>query len=206
LSPSLDFYAAGLIAVTCNESNRFGRALERLRQLASGLDFPIAIAGGLAGLVHGTGVTTLDIDVVIPSGRADQFAEAAEHAGFRWVRRSAAGWHRLEFDDPEGIVPIECLPAGQNSPRDPVDAPPIPEPTELGVTTGLGYADLPGWVLMKLTAARDKDRYHLGEAIKHWDEAAIASIVQKLRHYPQRYLNQFQKLIQTARDEDSRNW
>ncbi len=192
--------------MTSGGSNRFSRALDRLQQLAASLDFPLAVAGGLAGIVHGTGVTTLDIDVVIPGGKADSFARAAEEMGFRWVRHSAAGWHRLEFQDPEGAVPVKCLPAGQKSPRDPADAPPIPEPAELGVATGFGYADLPGWVLMKLVAGRDKDRYHLGEAIKRLDERAIAAIVLRLRPYPARYLNEFQKLVQTAHDEDSSNW
>ncbi|WP_430452799.1 hypothetical protein [Rhodopirellula europaea] len=167
---------------------------------------PIAVAGGLAGIQHQTGVTTLDIDLVIPSGRSDEFGCAAETAGFRWINRSDNGWHRFVVDDVEGEVSIECLPAGKNSPRDAEDAPPIPEPEELGVSSGLGYANLTGWVLMKLVANRDKDRYHLAEAVKQMDEAKIAMVVQHLRKYPTRYLREFQRILQACQDEDSRNW
>ena len=206
ISRSLDYYAASLFSVTSQQSNRFSRALDKVRQVVGELNFPLAIAGGLAGIEHGTGVTTLNVDLVVPAGRADEFAEAAVNAGLVWISRSKAGWHRLEFSDPEGNVAIECLPAGERSPRDPADAPPIPEPSDLGVTSGLGYAALPGWALMKLVANRDKDRYHLGEAIKHFDESTIASVVQVLRAQPERYLQEFQRLLRTRHDEDPRNW
>ena len=205
-SLTLEFLTAGIVSVNATQPNRFTRALDVLRRIVDSVGFPVAIVGGLAGIRHGTNVTTLDIDIVLPSGKADEFARAAIEHGFNWTNRSIAGWHRLEFPDPDGVVLIECLPAGQNSPRDPEDAPPIPEPSDLGVVSGLGYADLPGWVLMKLVANRDKDRYHLGEAIKHFDESAVASVVQKLRNQPARYLSEFQRLLQNSLDEDSTNW
>jgi hypothetical protein len=202
----LDRYLSSLVAMNPGQSNRFTRALQKIEQLVTKLEMSVAIEGGLAGIEHNTGVTTLDIDLVIPSGRADEFGQAAEASGLRWTHRSRNGWHQFVFDDPDGEVTIECLPAGQNSPRDPSDAPPIPEPSELGVTRGLGYANLTGWVLMKLVANRDKDRYHLGEAIKRMDEAKIASIVQRLRDHPERYLQEFHRILKSSHDEDSRDW
>lgn len=202
----LAYYLDSVTALDPESPNRFARALQLIERLAERLGMPVAVVGGLAGLHHGTGVTTLDIDVVIASGRADDFAAAAESEGLRWVNRSRNGWHRLVFSDPTGEVVIECIPAGQNSPRDPLDAPPVPEPSELGITQGLGFANLPGWTLLKLVADRDKDRYHLSEAVKSWDEAQLGSVVAHLRHYPQRYLHEFQRIVQRSRDEDPRNW
>ncbi|EMI24776.1 hypothetical protein [Rhodopirellula europaea] len=202
----LEQYLSSLLAMTPGQNNRFTRALQQIERLADQLEMSIAVAGGLAGLQHETGVTTLDIDLVIPSGRADEFGRAAESAGFRWVNRSDNGWHRFVLDDPEGEVSIECLPAGKNSPRDAADAPPIPEPGELGVLQGIGYANLTGWVLMKLVANRDKDRYHLGEAVKRMDEAKVATVVQHLRKYPLRYLQEFHRILQASQDQDSTNW
>lgn len=199
-------YLNSLLVISPGKSNQFTRALDRIDQIAREVKMPIAIGGGLAGIHHNTGVTTMDIDLVVPSGRADELASAFERAGFRWVNRSPNGWHRFVFDDSEGEVEVEFLPAGQNSPRDPDDAPSIPEPSELGVQAGIDYADLPGWMLMKLVANRDKDRYHMGEAVKHVSETQVASIVARLRNHPPRYLAEFHRILQCSRDEDSTDW
>jgi hypothetical protein len=132
--------------------------------------------------------------------------EAAPSCGLTVTRASDDGWHRLSFADKLGEVEIEVVPAGQNSPRDPTYAPPTPEPRELGVERGLGYASFAGWTVLKLVANREKDRYHLVEALKQASEAEIASVVQRLRPLNPIYLKEFERLLRAAEDEKQDNW
>ena len=197
---------SALDCVTISGPNRFTRTLDALDRLAAELSAPLAIVGGMAGLHHGTGVTTVDIDVVVPAESADALAGAASRAGWEWSHRSPRGWHRLRRPDPDGATVIELIPSGQRTPRDPADAPAIPTPQALGVDRGLGYAELGPWVMMKLVAGRDKDRYHLAELCKRIDEQRLGEIVQHLRQQPPQYLAAFHGIQRTAEQEDSRNW
>jgi len=70
----------------------------------------------------------------------------------------------------------------------------------------LGYASFAGWAAMKLVAGRDKDRYHLVEALKHADQASVAAIVEWLRPLPPRYLHELQRLLRAAEEENQENW
>ena len=101
---------------------------------------------------------------------------------------------------------IEVVPAGRKSPRDPAYAPATPSPQELGVERGLGYASFAGWVALKLVANREKDRYHLIEALKQASESAVASAVLNLRRIDPTYLKEFQRLFQAAQDEKQEDW
>ena len=198
--------AGSLRAVEETEMNPFSRAIEVLRKLAEAMQTPIAIVGGLAGIYHRALVTTLDIDIVVPQERLDDVVDEAAKLGLVIKKHSPAGWHVLEFEDPEGAVTIEVIPAGQKSPRDPDHAPPIPSPQELGVNEGLGYASFAGWVRMKLVAGRDKDRYHLIEALQHASQQNVATVVEDLRGFPSEYLQEFQRLVQASEDENQESW
>lgn len=188
------------------EPNAYTRTLLALEQIALSQNLPIAIVGGLAGIFYETQVTTLDVDIVVARADDKRFLTAAEQAGFTIKRCSDDGWHALCFPDSEGDVLIEMIPEGGRSPRDPVDAPAVPGPSELGVATGLGYATFGKWVQMKLVAARDKDRYHLIEALKRTNIARTTEAVQCLRALPPRYLLEFERLVRAAEDEQSENW
>ena len=76
----------------------------------------------------------------------------------------------------------------------------------MGVASGLGYASFAAWVALKLVANRDKDRYHLIEALKHASEAQVAEAVMKLREMDPSYLREFLRLFQTAQDESQETW
>jgi hypothetical protein len=110
------------------------------------------------------------------------------------------------YHDPEGDVEVEVIPAGKRSPRDPPHAPPIPTPQELGVEKGLGYASFADWVAMKLVANRDKDRYHLGEALRRVTPDRVASAVQRLRGLDPSYLREFERLLRAAEAENPDHW
>ncbi len=186
--------------------NQFSRANEALERLAVALDCPIAIVGELAAIHHRASVTTTDIDIVVPRDKLQVLVGAAPQHGLKVVRESPRGWHRLEFVDAEGPVRIEVVPAGEKSPRDPEHAPPNPSPQELGVASGVGYASFAGWVAMKLVANRDKDRYHLIEALTQAAPEQIAEAVVQLRSMHPSYLAEFHRLVRAAEDESQENW
>jgi hypothetical protein len=198
--------AAAIRAVEGREMNPFTRALEALERLADAIDAPIALVGGLAGIHHRAMVTTLDIDVVVPADKLDLVLAKAGDCDLIVKRASEDGWHCLAFADGEGELLIEVVPAGRKSPRDPAYAPATPSPQELGVERGLGYASFAGWVALKLVASREKDRYHLIEALKQASESAIASAVLNLRRIDPTYLTEFQRLFQAAQDEKQEDW
>jgi hypothetical protein len=198
--------AAAVRAVEGREVNQFTKALEALERLASTIDAPLAIVGGLAGIHHQAAVTTLDIDVVVPADKLDAVVAEAVHCGLVVKHSSSDGWHRLAFTDEQGEVAIKVVPAGQKSTRDPIYAPATPSPQELGVARGLGYASFDGWVALKLVANRDKDRYHLIEALKRASEASIASVAVRLRQFDPIYLKEFERLVAAAEAEKQDNW
>jgi hypothetical protein len=198
--------AAAVRAVEGREVNQFTRALEALERLATEIDAPIALVGGLAGIYHGAMVTTLDIDIVVDEGKLAEVIEKAPAAGLLVKQVSNDGWHQLAFQDEQGTVNIEIVPAGRNSPRDPDYAPPTPSPRELGVESGVGYASFAAWTALKLVANRDKDRYHLVEALKQADQGQIADVVQRLRPLDARYLKEFQRLVKAAEEENQEKW
>jgi hypothetical protein len=166
----------------------------------------LAIVGGLAGIHYQSMVTTLDIDIVVAVDRLDDFLRESVAEGLEVKRRSDNGWHSVVFRAGQESVEIQVVPEGGKSPRDPAFAPPTPSPAELGVASGLGYASFAGWALLKLVANRDKDRYHLIEALKHVSEAQVAEVVVKLRPLDASYLREFQRLFQAAQDESQEDW
>jgi hypothetical protein len=208
LSPTELLYqrAASIRAVQGREMNQFTRATQLLERVADQLQAPIAIVGGLAAIYHQVPVTTVDIDIVVPKDKLDDFLVLAAQQGLIVARQSPSGWHAIEYHDPDGNVEIQVVPEGGRSPRDPAHAPPTPSPQQLGVSHGLGYASFAGWVALKLVAAREKDRYHLIEALKQATQEQIASAVVWARQMHPSYLQEFQRLMRAAEDENQEKW
>jgi hypothetical protein len=198
--------AASIRAVRGVQVNPFTRAIEVLERVAQRIDAPIAIVGGLAAIHHQAAVTTLDIDIVVPRAELNAFVAEAQQQKLEVRRTSPHGWHCLVYRDAEGEVEIQVVPEGGTTPRDPEYAPRVPSPQELGVVRGVGYASFAGWVMMKLVAARDKDRYHLGEALRHASQEQIAEAVRKLRLTDPIYLREFDRILRAAEDQDLADW
>lgn len=102
---------------------------------------------------------------------------------------------------PKGTSKSTSIPEGARSPRDPAHAPPNPGPRKLGVSRGLGYASFAPWVVMKLVAGREKDRYHLVEALKQAGDEDISEVVKELRDLHESYLEEFERLARSAEEE-----
>jgi hypothetical protein len=188
------------------DENIFAQALAKLDAVSRRMQSPVAIVGGLAGIHYQSMASTLGIDVVVARDRLDDFLAECATEGFEIRRRSKHGWHALELRSGNESVEINVVPEGGKSPRDPDYAPSTPSPAELGVAEGLGYASFAGWVVLKLVANREKDRYHLIESLKHTPEKRLAAVVVKLRSLDASYLREFQRLVQMAADENQENW
>ncbi len=199
--------AASIRAVVEGEMNRFSDCLAALERLARALGSPFAVVGGLAAIHHNAMVTTLDVDVAVASDRLEAILREAPRHGFAIRRTSPRGWHRLAFLHPDGDVEVHVIPEGARSPRDPEHAPPNPGPRDLGVSEGLGYAAFGPWVVTKLVAAREKDRYHLVEALRSATQPQIADVIVRLRGLHPSYLEAFEGLLRRAEEEHgSEDW
>ena len=77
----------------------------------------------------------------------------------------------------------------------------IPGPQALGVSAGLNYSDLPGWIELKLSSGRAKDRTQIVEVVKTLGDAQIAAIRQHSAAVHIQYATLLDQLIAEAIDE-----
>jgi hypothetical protein len=181
--------------VTVAEPNRFTRAFEALNRLAHADGIPLAIVDVLAAIHFGYPAITEDIDIAVSKDDLERLLANAPHYGFKVKWRSTTGWHTLSFED----VEINIVPEGGKA----RDASPttIPGPRALGVTSGLSYSDLPGWIELKLSSGRAKDRTHVVEVLKNIGDAQIAAIRQHTAGVHAQYATLLDQLIAEAEDE-----
>lgn len=182
-------------AVNGKEQNRFTRAFDALNRLAVAAQAPLAIVGGLAAIRYGYPAITEDIDVVAPRDALDSLLQQAPQYGFRVKWRSPKGWHTLTFEE----VEINIVPEGGRA-RD-TSPTTIPGPLTLGVSSGLEYAALPGWIELKLMSGRTKVRTHVVEVLKVLDASTIAEVAAHVRQVHPSYGELFEQLRVEADDE-----
>ena len=77
----------------------------------------------------------------------------------------------------------------------------IPSPTQLGVASGLDYASLPGWIELKLSSGRQKDRAHVVEVMKKSTELALQEARTHIVSVDAGYLQLFDQLLAEVREE-----
>jgi hypothetical protein len=182
-------------AVLASETNRFTRALTDLQLLARGEGIPIAIVGGLAAIRYGYPAATQDIDIGVARHQLEALVKAAPSYGFKVAWEAKSGWHTLTHGDVEINVVPEGGKARNTAPTT------IPGPSKLGVQQGLDYASLPGWIELKLSSARQKDRAHVVEVMKKADHQILQSARQHIAQVHQSYLDLFDQLLEQAQEE-----
>jgi hypothetical protein len=179
------------------EGNRFSAALEALQNLAQTEGIPIAIVRGLGAIRYGYPAATQDIDVAVGRDHLEKLIQAAPHFGFKVAWEAKSGWHTLMHGD----VEINVVPEGGKAKNTAPTA--IPGPPQLGVNEGLGYASLPGWLELKLSSARQKDRAHVVEVLKKTPASVIEDARQRIFQVHQDYLTLFDELLrQTTEEKD----
>jgi len=180
---------------TPSSDNRFTRALLALEKLAIQENIPIAIVGGLAAIRYGYPAVTEDIDVAIRRDDLDRLIRVAVEHGFNVTWKADSGWHTLEFGD----VEINVVPEGGTARNDSPTK--IPSPTEMGVLSGIDYADLPHWAELKISSWRRKDQTHLVEVLKTVSLETEAQIRSHLQSVHSDYVARFDQLAEEARQE-----
>ena len=193
----LDRGSESVRAVLEAEENRFSRALRDLQNLALGEGIPIAIVGGLAAIRYGYPAATQDIDIVVARSQLDALVQAAPKYGFKVAWRTKSGWHTLTDGDVEIYVVPEGGKAGSSVPTT------IPGPAQLGVAKGLDYATLPGWIELKLSSGRQRDRAHVVDVLKKAAPQTVQLARKHLSHVHHSYLSLFDELLAKAKQEKS---
>lgn len=184
-------------AVVNSEENRFSRALEALRELAVHEGIPIAIVGGLGAIRYGYPAATQDINVAVARDDLDRLIDTASQYGFQVAWKAKSGWHTLLHGDVEINVVPEGGKARDSSPTT------IPGPARLGVSQGLDYASLAGWIELKISSGRQKDRAHVVEVMKKTAAETIQEVREHVAQVHQLYLTLFDQRWEEAREEMS---
>jgi len=182
-------------AVLMGEENRFTRALVDLKVLAEKENIPLAIVGGLGAIRYGYPAATQDIDIVVAKIHRDTILQAAFRHGFTITEQAKTGWHTLMHGDVEINIVPDGAKARTSAPTT------IPGPETLGVSHGLGYADLPGWMELKLSTGRQKDKAHIVEVLKTLLPEQFPTVRNRIASVDPAYLRLLDELHVEAMDE-----
>jgi hypothetical protein len=177
------------------EKSEFDQVLDVLKTLSQREAIPIAIVGGMAAIQHGYERLTNDLDIVIGQQHLDTLVRVAPRYGIKIVWRDPRGWHKLQYEG----VRIEVVPEGakpnKNAPTT------IPGPKQLGVSQGLGYASLEGWMETKLGSGRRQDQADVVQVLKKASPGAIKKIRKHIAKVHAIYLQLFEELAAAAEEE-----
>ncbi|MBM3999556.1 MAG: hypothetical protein FJ297_08475 [Planctomycetes bacterium] len=182
-------------AVMASEENRFTHALTDLQRLSHGEGIPIAIVGGLGAIRYGYPAATQDIDIGVARSQLDALVKVAPRYGFKVAWEAKSGWHTLTHGDVEINVVPEGGKARNKAPTT------IPGPSKLGVQQGLDYASLRGWLELKLSSGRQKDRGHVVEVMKKAEWQSLQEAREYIAQVHQSYVELFDQLYEEAQEE-----
>lgn len=157
----------------------------------------IAVVGGLAAIRYGYPAATQVIDIAVAQSHLSALVKTAPAFGFKVVWEAKSGWHTLTHGDVEINVIREGRKARNTAPTT------IPSPIQLGVERGLGYASLPGWIELKISSGRQKDRAHVVEVMKKSDSEAVRIAHEHIERVYQAYQKSFDQLLEEAEEDRS---
>lgn len=192
----LEHLMESVMFVRDGAGGRFAATFEALGRIAADHHLAIAVVGGLAAIHHGHAATTEDVDILLATDQQDTFLREAPNYGFKVRRRSPKGWHILEH---VSGVEVNVVHEG-GMPRD--DAPvPVPSPAHVGVSSGLAYANLEGWIELKLGSNRLKGRAHVVEVLKGLGTPDVERVRLHLQRVHPVLAERFEALERTAAEE-----
>jgi hypothetical protein len=177
------------------ENSEFDRVLDVLKDLSRKEGIPIAIVGGMAAIKYGYERYTKDIDVVVAHPHLDTLIRVAPNYRIKVIWRDPHGWHKLQYEG----VRIEIVPEGAKPSKDAPTT--IPDPKQLGVSQGMDYASLEGWVETKLASSRAQDRADVVQLLKKTAPTAIARIREHIAGVHAIYLRLLDELATAAEEE-----
>lgn len=177
------------------ENSEFDQALDVLKILSQKEGIPIAIIGGLGAIKYGYERNTKDIDVVVAQQHLDSIIRVAPIYGIKVIWSDPHGWHKFSFAG----VRIEIIPEGGRPSKTAHTT--IPGPRQLGVTQGLEYAQLAGWVETKIISGRRFDQADVVQVLKKTDPEAITTIREHLARVHRTYVRLFDEFCTAAEEE-----
>jgi hypothetical protein len=177
------------------ENSEYDRALDVLKTLSQKEGIPIAIVGGMAAIQFGYERFTQDIDVVVAQQHLDTLLRVAPQYSIKVIWRDPQGWHKLQYEG----VRIEVVPEGAKPSKDAPTT--IPGPRQLGVSAGMGYANLEGWIETKLGSGRRQDQADVVQVLKKVDSATIERIRKHIANVHALYLRLLDELAAAAQEE-----
>jgi len=135
----------------------------RCHQASAAREIPHAVIGGVAVCLHGYQRTTVDIDLLVIPGMAEQVRECLEAAGFQWDASDR------EFRDASGVA-VQFLVAGERAGKgSDVTLPDPRDPATIETLEGLPVASLERLIEMKIAC---------GEGNIHRTHKAFADLVE----------------------------
>lgn len=183
-------------AVKSKGETPFRAVLRDLERLARRGSLPIAIVGGLAAIKHGDPRETVDADILVGKEDLDRLISESSRHGFAVRRQSKSGWPNLVHKS-TGIEVI-VVPEGGRA-RD--DAPTtIPGPRSVGVKN-FGFANLAGFVELKLASYRQKDIAHVVEVLKRSESRQIAPVRRRIKAVHPVLARRFEEALAQTRME-----
>lgn len=177
------------------ENSEMDHVLDVLKLLSRKEGIPLAIVGGMAAIKYGYERYTQDMDVVVARAHLDTLVRVAPHYGIKVIWRDRHGWHKLQYQG----VKIEVVPEGAKPNKDAPTT--IPGPRQLGVSEGIGYASLEGWMESKLGSGRRQDQADVIQVLKKADPAAIAKVREYIGGVHSLYLRLLDELAAAAEEE-----
>jgi hypothetical protein len=168
----------------------YQEALAVLKNLSQREKIPLAIIGGAATIHHGYERSTTDIDVVVSSNDFQRLVRVVHEYNLQVEQYNPYGYLDLSYNG----VPIDVVEEG--SPAGDADSgETMQHPNALGVSEGVGFANLDNWVRMKLSAGRAKDDADLIEVLKQKDAATLTQIGTYITQNVPKLQKRFQELL-----------
>lgn len=183
---------------------RFGRIVHDLDRVLTVINGRSVMAGGWAVWRHGyVARVTEDIDIVLAADQIEEFLRVAAVAGFDVLHPPEGRWPKVQHKDTN--ITVDILPQGA---RPGVASRPAPtlirHPVEMGGTEPrVQYVGLPALIELKLAAGRARDINDIVELIRANGDR-IAAIRQHLEGIHPQYVEQFNRLVIEAAQDDER--
>jgi hypothetical protein len=180
---------------------RYGRVIRAIDHLLQATHIEAVLGSGWAVWHHGFAERlTQDIDIALPATRIEEFLQAARVSGFEILSLPAGRWPKILHK--ETGIRVDLLPEGSRPGTASNSAPTtIPAPTAMGASGWLlRYMDLTSLIELKLAAGREKDKADDVMLIRV-NPDQIASVRQHLKTVHGTYADTFDKLIQSAREQ-----
>jgi hypothetical protein len=181
---------------------RYGRVVRAVDHLLQALKCEAVLGGGWAVWHHGfTERLTMDLDIVLPATRIDEFLQAASVSGFSIVPRRRG--QRPKLLHKETGVKVDVVPEGGRPGTATRPAPTtIPSLKAMGARGSiLRYMSLHSLVELKLAAGREKDKADMVVLLRA-NKRQIPALRQHLATVHRQYVSTFEELVRSAREQE----